>query len=136
MDHSVWSTLVMTHVIPNKLPWPSYAWPLSDVPAATLEQLCIRAVQMTTKWDAGRMGDGAGLSRCLQRPWNSVTWMAMFRSRWLFIQLDGRRLELWDLSKPFTSSGVSYFDGLDDMVDGHKFSRNPDESSMIALSVR
>ncbi|KIO25804.1 hypothetical protein M407DRAFT_24859 [Tulasnella calospora MUT 4182] len=136
MSHSVWSTMVSENIIARNLPWPSYALPLSQVPAVTLEQLCIRAVQMARKWDSGRLGNDIGNSRCIQRPWNSITWMAMFRSRWLLIQLNARRLELWDLGRPFTSTPISHFDGLDDLVDGHKFLQSSTDSSMIALSVR
>ncbi|KIO25808.1 hypothetical protein M407DRAFT_24864 [Tulasnella calospora MUT 4182] len=74
LDHSVWSTVVMTNIVFKNLLWPSYAWPLSEVPAATLEQLCVRAVQMETKWDTGRLKEDSKLSRCIQRPWNSITW--------------------------------------------------------------
>ncbi|KAG8906466.1 hypothetical protein FRC01_008007, partial [Tulasnella sp. 417] len=136
LDHSVWSSVAMTNVISKKLPWVSYAWPLSEVPAATLERLCVRAVQMETKWDAERLRQDFKLSRCIQRPWNSITWMAMLRSRWLIVQLDKGRLELWDIESPFTSSPVSYFDGLDAMVDGHKFSQTSYESWTMVLSTR
>ncbi|KAG8918133.1 hypothetical protein FRC01_002029 [Tulasnella sp. 417] len=136
LAHSVWVSVVMTNVTSKKLPWPSYAWPLFEVSAATLERLCFRAVQMKTKWDAERLRQDFKLSRCIQRPWNSITWMAMLRSRWLIVQLDKRRLELWDIERPFTSSPVSYFDGLDAMVDGHKFSQTFDESWPMVLATR
>ncbi|KIO17077.1 hypothetical protein M407DRAFT_229483 [Tulasnella calospora MUT 4182] len=136
LDHSVWSTIVMNSIISKNLPWPSSAWPLSEVPAVTLEQLCVRAVQMETKWDTERLKKNSKLFRCIQRPWNSITWMVMLRSRWLLVQLNARRLELWDIESPFTSYPVSYFDGLDGMVDGYKLLETPGESVTIALSVR
>lgn len=136
MDHSLWSAMALNKIISKKLPWPSYAWPLSQVPTATLEQLCIRAVQMATKWDTRRLGNDIKHCRFIQRPWNSITWMAMFRSRWLLIQLNARQLELWDLSRPFTSVPISYFDGLDDIVDGYKLLSTCDDSLTITLSLR
>ncbi|KIO17076.1 hypothetical protein M407DRAFT_12507 [Tulasnella calospora MUT 4182] len=60
----------------------------------------------------------------------------MFRSRWLLIQLNARRLELWDLGRPLTSTPTSYFDGLDGLVDGYKLLLTSVDSSTIALSVR
>ncbi|KAG8921833.1 hypothetical protein FRC00_008177, partial [Tulasnella sp. 408] len=126
----------MTNIIPKGLPWPSYAWPLSEVPFITLEQLCIRAVQMETKWDAGRLGgDSSKFFRCIQRPWNSITWMTMLRSRWLLVQLNAGRLELWDIESPFTSYPVSYFDGLEGMVDGYKLLKSLEESLNVVVSL-
>ncbi|KAG8918350.1 hypothetical protein FRC01_001912 [Tulasnella sp. 417] len=38
--------------------------------------------------------------------------------------------------RPFTSTPVTYFDGLDDVVDGYKLLQGSTDSSVIALSVR
>ncbi|KAG8905953.1 hypothetical protein FRC01_008187, partial [Tulasnella sp. 417] len=50
--------------------------------------------------------------------------------------LNASRVELWDLGHPFTSTPTTYFDGLDDLVDGHKLLQSSADSSVIALSVR
>lgn len=134
--HSVWATAVNTHIISKRLPWPNYAWPLSEVSSSTLEELCLRATRIVGLWDGRSIDKERQFSRCLQRPWNSVTSMELLRSRWLLLQLDCARLELWDLSRPFAGSPADCFDGVEGVIDGFKALYKRDNHHMLLLSTR
>ncbi|KAG8918135.1 hypothetical protein FRC01_002031 [Tulasnella sp. 417] len=114
----------------------SYALPLCEVPSTTLEELCLRATRMVDQWDERSTGNGLQFSRCLQRPWNSVTWMELLRSRWLLLQLDGVRLELWDLCHPFNGTPADCFNKMEGAIDGFKALFKGDNHHTLLLSTR
>lgn len=134
--HSVWATAVNVHIISKHLPWPNYAWPLSEVPSSTLEELCLRAARIVGLWDGRSVDKEQQFSRCLQRPWNSVTRMELLRSRWLLLQLDGARLELWDLSRPFSGFPADSFDGMEGTIDGFKALSKGDDHHTLLFSTK
>ncbi|KAG8905485.1 hypothetical protein FRC01_008337, partial [Tulasnella sp. 417] len=116
--HSSWVVLATCHVIGNKLPWPAWALPLSDVPSVTLEHLTLRALRMERLWDFGSEDTERKLSRFIQRPWESITWIRLIRSRWLVIQQGGATLELWDLEDVEYKQPNLTIDSFEGIVDG------------------
>ncbi|KAG8945510.1 hypothetical protein FRC04_000713 [Tulasnella sp. 424] len=130
--HSIWAKFTACHVIGRNLPWPSWALPLSDVPSPTLEHLTLRALRMRTLWDAGDPKTHRKLSRFIQRPRESITWLRLIHSRWLVVQQNAAILEFWDLEDVRYEKPTLIVDSLDGIVDGSVvWSRGKSTGTMV-----
>ncbi|KAG8901100.1 hypothetical protein FRC00_009094, partial [Tulasnella sp. 408] len=85
---------------------------MTDVPAGTMETLCIRAIRLGTQcWDRGDSKIQSSPLVCLYQEGGSVTWINICHSRWLIAQVNGRRLEFWDLEN-LADSPAAVEDGI------------------------
>ncbi|KAG8918637.1 hypothetical protein FRC01_001750 [Tulasnella sp. 417] len=134
--HSSWVVLATCHVIGNKLPWPAWALPLSEVPSVTLEHLTLRALRMERLWDLGSEKTERKLSRFIQRPWESITWIRLIRSRWLVIQQGGATLELWDLEDVEYKQPNLTIDSVEGIVDGSVVRSKGESAVTMIISTR
>lgn len=134
-QHAVWVIMVDEHVLKNRLPWPPWALPLKDVPACTMEKLCIRAVRLLRCWERSDPKTEGSPTRCLRQAENSVTWLTICCSRWLVVQVSGRRLEFWDLENCFDSPRA-VFDGLRGVIDGGKLLPGSGDAWSLVVSTR
>lgn len=127
--------MVNEHVLKNRLPWPPWALPLKDVPACTMEKLCIRAVRLTQCWERSDLKTKGSPTRCIHQAEHSVTWLTICCSRWLVVQVSGRRLEFWDLENCFDSPRA-VFDGLRGVIDGGKLLPGSGDAWLLVVSTR
>ncbi|KAG8996304.1 hypothetical protein FRB90_012769, partial [Tulasnella sp. 427] len=134
--HTLWSTLASLHVINKNLPWPAWARPLGNVPSATLEDLTLRAVRMTTLWDDVNRNFDPAPSRFIQQPRDSVTWLYLIFSRWLVIQTKAEHLELWDLEKTSYEEPALVIQPIDGIVDGFVFRSQTVMACTLMISTR
>ncbi|KIO24196.1 hypothetical protein M407DRAFT_26391 [Tulasnella calospora MUT 4182] len=134
--HATWVFLATYHVIGKNLPWPAWALPLLEVPSATLEHLTLRALRMRRLWDCGSQKTERKLSRFIQRPRESITWICLIRSRWLLIQQNGATLELWDLEDVEYKRPNLIIDSFEGIVDGSVVRSNGEFAVTTMISTR
>ncbi|KAG9046640.1 hypothetical protein FS837_003962, partial [Tulasnella sp. UAMH 9824] len=134
--HSAWTKLATYHVIGNDLPWPEWALPLSDVPPATLEQLTLRALRMRRLWDGGNPKIQRKLSKFIQRPRESITWIQLICSRWVVIQQNGATLELWDPEDVTFQQPTLTINSFEGIVDGSVVRSKAESTVAMMMSTR
>lgn len=135
-EHSTWAILAASHVIEANLPWPTWALPITKVPSRTLEELTLQAIRMKKHWDDGDSLTTRKFTRCIERPWESVTWLRILQSRWLVVQQFGASLELWDLEQPSYSRPSLVIESVVGIVDGTAISAWVGPSIMWMISTR
>ncbi|KAG8911010.1 hypothetical protein FRC01_005985 [Tulasnella sp. 417] len=107
-----------------------------DVPACTMEKLCIRAIRLGAEcWDQSDPKMKITTPLCLYQAESSVTWINMCLSRWLIVQVNGRRLDFWDLENPSDSPRV-IFNNICGVIDGSKLLHGPDSAWSLVVSTR
>ncbi|KIO32620.1 hypothetical protein M407DRAFT_18386 [Tulasnella calospora MUT 4182] len=118
--HSLWIKVAQRLIKERDLVWPSWALPLTAIPASTLEDLVVRATRLSSlvnrhdwKIDTRKTFEGV-----IQRPWDSPMWLHLVRGRWLLVQLSDFTLELWDLDEAEITHPAATYVGLEGLVNG------------------
>lgn len=105
-------------VVDPGLPWPAYAWPLTDVPVEALETLTLRAVRTKELWSNSSLEEHVnigGPTGGLQLPSGSVVWISIVRGRWCAVASRDGTLRIWDMED--LSAGHAFrFDGISGRV--------------------
>ncbi|KAG8992369.1 hypothetical protein FRB90_001030, partial [Tulasnella sp. 427] len=136
-SHSVWAIVAKEHIINKGLPWPLWAVPLAHATARTLEQLSIRAIRLEKWWDNPSIPrTDFEPSPCIIRPSNSINWMKICCSRWLMVQLNGARMEFWDLQNLSDRRPAWVLDGIEGHIDGAKLLVESPDHHILTLSTR
>ncbi|KAG8915536.1 hypothetical protein FRC00_003188 [Tulasnella sp. 408] len=113
-----------------------WALPLSDVPPATLEHLTLRALRMRRLWDGGNPKTKRKLSKFIQRPRESITWIRLICSRWVVIQQSGATLELWDLEDVAFQQPALTINSFEGIVDGSVVRSEAERTVAMMISTR
>ncbi|KIO33817.1 hypothetical protein M407DRAFT_229704 [Tulasnella calospora MUT 4182] len=135
-QHSAWAIIATRHVIGANLPWPTWALPLTAISSQSLEELTVQAILMKKHWDGGNSTTIRKFTRCIERPWESVTWLGLLQSRWLAIQQFGASLELWDLKKASYDRPSLVIESVCGIVDGFAVSAQTGSSITWMISTR
>ncbi|KAG8928811.1 hypothetical protein FRC01_005317 [Tulasnella sp. 417] len=101
-----------------------------------MEALCVRAIRQVRWWDYDASRAPLGPSRSILRPENSVTWLEIYLSRWLVVQLNGRVLEFWDLENELQTEPGASLDGVEGIVSGGTIVYDGPDSSTLVISTR
>lgn len=109
-------------VIEQGMAWPPWALPIHTVPAATLEELVIRAIRLEAveQNPLPRTETRTSFDACFTLPRGTPVWLHLIRARWLLVQNCNHILELWDVDHPDSGEPVSTFAELEGIVNGIK----------------
>ncbi|KIO34662.1 hypothetical protein M407DRAFT_16630 [Tulasnella calospora MUT 4182] len=116
--HKVWIGIASKLRKEKGLVWPSWALPLTAIPASTLEDLVVRASRLSWMVNEHETETRKGFEGVIQRPWDSPVWLHLVRGRWLLLQLSDYTLELWDLDLTEYTYPVATYAGLEGFVNG------------------
>ncbi|KIO25956.1 hypothetical protein M407DRAFT_24705 [Tulasnella calospora MUT 4182] len=101
-----------------------------------MEALSIRAARLVRWWDDDNPLVELSPSRCLSRQETSITWLSICHSRWLIVQLNGCRIELWDLESHSDSTPKPAFDDIGGIINGEKILEDFSDECTLVLSTR
>ncbi|KAG8953327.1 hypothetical protein FRC04_002737 [Tulasnella sp. 424] len=100
--------------------WPSWALPLTAMPASTIEDLVVRADRLSSLVNShgSEVEERKSFEAVIQRPWDSPIWLDLVRGRWLLLQSAEFTVELWDLDAAEYAHPIATYIGLEGAING------------------
>ncbi|KAG8950618.1 hypothetical protein FRC04_007242 [Tulasnella sp. 424] len=119
-NHEAWIRIAKSLIKDKGVVWPTWALPLTAMPASTIEDLVVRATRLsslvnTHDWE---IEERKSFEAVIQRPWDSPIWLDLVRGRWLLLQLVGFTMELWDLDAAEFAHPIATYVGLEGVING------------------